>query len=154
MRSLLLSLRPDVFDNVLSGEKIYEHRRVFPDEPVEAFIYISRPVQALAGVMYLDNKAQLVDWLEKYKYDNSAVNRIEKYLEHHKVAMEIQKFQNTTRIPLAEVRKEFPNFLIPQMYYYLEDLPLLDYLRSNLKPVGEPVTHSFENISSDLICIH
>lgn len=62
MKTLLLSLKPEVFKNVLSGEKIYEHRRVFPNEPVIAYIYVSRPVQALAGIMCLGNKKNIVDW--------------------------------------------------------------------------------------------
>lgn len=41
MRTMLLSLREDVYKRVLSGEKIYEHRKVFPDEPVKAYIYMS-----------------------------------------------------------------------------------------------------------------
>ena len=66
MRTMLLSLKPEVFTNVQSGVKIYEHRRVFPDEPVKAYIYVSRPVQALSGVMYLGNKTDIEDWKEKY----------------------------------------------------------------------------------------
>lgn len=72
MRTLLLSLKPEVFQTVLSGEKIYEHRRVFPDGPVKAYIYISRPVQALAGILYLGNKVNIIDWKEKYKDDMDA----------------------------------------------------------------------------------
>ena len=73
MRTVMLSLKPDVFNNVLSGEKIYEHRKVFPEGPVTAYIYISRPVQALAGILYLDNKIQLKTWKDKYGYDLMAV---------------------------------------------------------------------------------
>lgn len=62
MRTMLLSLKPEVFQNVQSGKKIYEHRRVFPDEPIKAYIYISRPIQALAGIMYLGNKVNIEDW--------------------------------------------------------------------------------------------
>lgn len=154
MRTLLLSLKPEVFQTVLSGEKIYEHRRVFPDGPVKAYIYISRPVQALAGILYLGNKVNIIEWKEKYKDDMDAQVRIDEYLKHHKVAMEIQKFQNTTSIELSEIRKEFPKFLIPQMYYYLDGLTLLDYLEEQLKPIGDPITHSFENIKSNQICVH
>lgn len=154
MRTLLLSLRPDVFENVVNGKKIYEHRRVFPDDSVIAYIYVSRPVQALAGIMYLENKVSLLEWREKYSFDRQAVARIDKYMEHHHVAMEIRKFQNTTRIPLPDIKEKFPDFLIPQMYYYLDDLPLLEYLQDNLLPIGEPITHEFENITSDMICIH
>lgn len=154
MRTLLLSLKPEVFQTVLSGEKIYEHRRVFPDGPVKAYIYISRPVQALAGILYLGNKVNIIYWKEKYKDDMDAQVRIDEYLKHYKVAMEIQKFQNTTSIELSELRKEFPELLIPQMYYYLDGLTLLDYLEEQLKPIGDPITHSFENIKSNQICVH
>lgn len=53
---MLLSFKADVFERVKSGEKIYEHRRVFPDEPVKAYLYISTPVKAIVGIMRLDNK--------------------------------------------------------------------------------------------------
>lgn len=154
MRTMLLSLKPEVFRNVQSGKKIYEHRRVFPDEPIKAYIYISRPIQALAGIMYLGNKVNIEDWKEKYKEDVDAQIRIEDYLQHHKVAMEIQRFQNTSSIALVDIKKVFPNFLIPQMYYYLDDHPLLQFLEDNLVPIGEPITHTFENITSDQICVH
>ncbi|MGN8742024.1 hypothetical protein ACTM83_00815 [Catenibacterium mitsuokai] len=154
MRTMLLSLKPEVFKNVQSGVKIYEHRRVFPDEPVKAYIYVSRPVQALAGVMYLGNKTNIEDWKEKYRDDAEAQERINEYLKHHKVVMEIQKFQNTSSISLQNIKKVFPNFLIPQMYYYLDNHPLLQFLEDNLEPIGEPITHTFENITSDQICVH
>ena len=68
--------------------------------------------------------------------------------------MEIQKFQNTSSIALEDIKKVFPNFLIPQMYYYLDDHPMLQYLEDNLVPIGEPIIHTFENITSDQICVH
>lgn len=154
MRTMLLSLKPDVFQNVKSGTKIYEHRRVFPDEPIKAYIYISRPIQALTGIMYLGNKTNIEDWKEKYKDDADAQKRIDEYLKHFKVVMEIQKFQNTSSIALEDIKKVFPNFLIPQMYYYLDEHPLLKYLNDNLVPIGEPITYTFENITSDQICVH
>lgn len=154
MKTILLSLKPGVFQNVRSGKKIYEHRRVFPNEPVKAYIYISRPIQALSGIMYLGNKVYIEEWKEKYKEDADVQIRIEDYLKHHKVAMEIQRFQNTSLIELMNLKKDFPNFLIPQMYYYLDDHPLLQYLENNLVPIGEPITHTFENIKSEQICVY
>lgn len=154
MRTLLLSLKPDVFQNVLSGDKIYEHRRVFPDDDVKAYIYVSRPIQALKGIMYLGNKTNIEEWKKVYKDDVNAQMRIDAYLQHHKVAMEIQKFQNTTSISLEAIREQFPDFLIPQMYYYLDGLPLLKYLEENLIPVDNPITHKFDDIKSYQICVH
>ena len=154
MRTMLISFKPEVFEKILSGEKIYEHRKVFPDEPIKAYIYISRPVQALAGIIYLGNKTYLSSWKEKYNHDSAAISRIDEYMKHYAVAMEIQKFQNTNQISLSNIRETFREFLIPQMYYYLDGTELLDYLENNLHPEGEPIIHEFNNISSELICIH
>lgn len=154
MRTILLSFKPNVFNKICLGEKIYEHRKVFPNEPIEAYIYISKPVQAIKGILYLDNKTELKDWKERYKNDIDAINRINKYLENYEVVMEIQKFQNTSKISLEEIRKEFPNFIIPQMYYYLDEKPLLKYLKENLQTIGEPIVHSFDDIKSNMICIN
>lgn len=68
--------------------------------------------------------------------------------------MEIQRFQNTSLIELMGLKKDFPKFLIPQMDYYLDDHPLLQYLEDNLVPIGEPITHTFENIKSEQICVY
>lgn len=62
-----MSLRDDVYRKVLSGEKIYEHRKVFPDEPVKAYIYVSTPTKAICGIMYLSNRTSLLKWKEQYK---------------------------------------------------------------------------------------
>ena len=154
MRKMLISFKPDVFNTLISGEKIYEHRRVFPDEPIMAYIYVSRPIQAIAGTIILDNKTDLQEWKTKFSYDVDAVHRIDEYLKHHRVVMEIKHFQMTNQLPLSEIRTVFPNFLIPQMYYYLDGTPLLEYLEEHIQPVGNPITHAFENITSDMICIH
>ena len=37
MRTMLLSFKADVYQKVITGEKIYEHRKVFPDEPIKAY---------------------------------------------------------------------------------------------------------------------
>lgn len=47
MRIMLLSLKEDVYRRVISGEKIFEHRKVFPDEPVKAYLYVSSPMKAI-----------------------------------------------------------------------------------------------------------
>lgn len=152
MRTMLLSLREDVYRRVLSGEKIYEHRKVFPDEPVKAYIYVSSPMKSICGIMYLSNKTSLVDLKEKYKDDANCVQRIEEYLLHHKFGMEINRFENTNCISLEALRKDLNKFIVPQMYYFIEDSELLAYLENNLFPDGTVVTHTYENITSDMIC--
>ena len=72
----------------------------------------------------------------------------------YRVAVQIKEFQNTSAITLNELKKEFPNFLIPQMYYFLDDLPLLKFLESNLKELDQPIRHNFDHIDSSLICVN
>lgn len=149
---MLLSFKADVFERVVSGEKIYEHRKVFPNEPIEAYLYVSAPVKAIVGVMHLDNRIEIASWKDKYSYDKSTQLRINEYLKHSKYAMEIVDFQNTTSLSLYALRERFPGFVVPQMYYFLDGTDLLDYLKKNLKPLGEKVVHDFSDISSDQIC--
>lgn len=115
---------------------------------------MSAPVKAIVGIMTLSNKVMIESWKEKFSYDKAAVERIDNYLKMHTVAMEITNFQNTNMIPLEQLRNDLPGFVVPQMYYYIEDSLLLEYLENNLKPEGELIKHSFENITSDMICTH
>lgn len=84
MRTMLLSFKPTVYEKVINGIKIYEHRRTFPDEPIKAYLYVSRPIQEITGIMYLDNRVCLEMWKQKYSYDENAVARVEKYLEKNR----------------------------------------------------------------------
>lgn len=152
MRTILLSFKAEVFKKVLSGEKIYEHRKVFPDDDIEAYLYVSAPVKAIVGVMHLTNKTDINLWKEKYSYDNDALSRISEYLKNHRYAMEIKDFQNTNQISLYELREKLPRFIVPQMYYFIDDTELLDYLHKNLVPVGSLIQHDFSDIKSDQIC--
>lgn len=154
MRTMLLSFKADVFERVVSGEKIYEHRKVFPDEPILAYLYVSAPVKAITGIMVLNNKRNIEEWLTEYSYDKKAVARIEEYLEHHKVVMEIAEFRPTNAISLYDLREAVKGFVVPQMYYFIDDTPLKKYLEENLVITGEIIKHDFSNITSDKICIH
>ena len=152
MRKMLLSFKADVYQKVLSGEKIYEHRKVFPDEPIEAFLYVSAPIKSIIGIMHLANKKDIAEWKLEYAHDSEAVDRINEYLKHHRYAMEILDFQNTNAISLNTLRKDVPGFVVPQMYYFIDNTDLLKYLNKNLKPMGDKITHDFDNVTSDQIC--
>lgn len=152
MRNMLLSFKADVYKRVLSGEKIYEHRKVFPDDPIRAFLYVSAPIKAITGIMYLRNKTSLEEWVKTYSYDEKAVQRINEYLRHHRYAMEITNFQNTNTISLEKLRQDIPGFVVPQMYYFIDNSFILEYLNKNLYAKGELITHTFDGITSDMIC--
>ena len=152
MRTMLLSFKADVYKKVISGDKMYEHRKVFPNEPIKAYLYVSHPVKAITGIMYLENRIEIEKWKDKYSYDNDAMERIDDYLKCHKYAVEITKFEETNEISLEQLRSDLPKFIVPQMYYYIDDLPLLKYLEENLKLTGKVFLHDFSNIKSNQIC--
>ena len=153
---MLLSFRPDVYEKIKSGVKIFEHRRNFPDEPIMAYMYVSSPVKAITGVVYLGKRHCLSDWLEYYKEDSNAVTRIKEYMEtyHYRYAMEIDSFQETSQISLDDLRENIPGFVAPQMYIYLDGTELLEYIESNLKMADLQVKHSFERIDACQVCVH
>ena len=62
MRKMLLSFKPSVYDKIYAGIKIFEHRRNFPNEPIMAYMYVSKPVRAITGIVMLDNRHKLSYW--------------------------------------------------------------------------------------------
>lgn len=56
LRKMLLSFKPEVYEKIKSEEKIFEHRRNFPDEPIMAYMYVSAPVKAITGIVYLGKR--------------------------------------------------------------------------------------------------
>lgn len=152
MRKMLLSFKADVYKRVLSGEKIFEHRKVFPDEPIMAYLYVSSPKQVITGKMILTNKEYLEDWKDKYKDDVELVDRINEYLKQHKCVMQIIEFQETSEIKLSQLRLDIEGFVVPQMYYYLDGTPLLEYIENNLEEREIRWKHNFERIDKKYIC--
>lgn len=152
MKKILLSFKADVYKKIISGEKIYEHRKVFPDGDIVAYLYVSAPVKSIVGILKLTNKTELNTWKKKYQYDKNILKRIEKYSKQYRYVMEILEFQETTSIPLQKLREDIPGFVVPQMYYYINDSILLNYLEKNLKSIGKTRVNDFSNISDDLIC--
>lgn len=81
MRKMLLSFKPEVYEKIKSGKKKFEHRRNFPDEPIMAYMYVSAPIKAIKGIVYLGKRHLLSDWREEFKNDKAAVVRIENKIE-------------------------------------------------------------------------
>lgn len=152
MRTMLLSFKADVYKRVLSGEKIYEHRKVFPNEPILAYLYVSSPAQVITGKMVLGNKRKIEDFLDIYHNDLEVCKRVHRYMKEHNYVMEIQDFQQTTEIPLSTLRKDLDRFIIPQMYYFLDDTPLLKYIENNIKNEGVHIINDFMNVDKKFVC--
>ena len=121
MRRILLSMQPFWFEKVLSGEKIYEYRNRFPNEEIEAYIYVSNPVKAIAGILYLGPRIEVKSWKDEYSQDRPVRERIESYIDRNKYAMPILAAQRIREIKVEEMKNTVSKFIIPESYYYLEN---------------------------------
>ncbi len=150
MRTILLSMQPYWFEKVYSGEKIYEYRNKFSREEVCAYIYVSKPICEIKGVLYLGRREKLEDWKLKYIDNIKVMDRI-KYYERGKnrYAMPINRVEQTNGIKIEDIKKEFPDFLIPQSYYYLDKLPILSFLQNKIKLI-DIIENQFDDV--DQIC--
>jgi predicted transcriptional regulator len=150
---MLLSFKPEWYNLIKDGSKIYEYRRTFPDEEILAYMYVSSPIKMIVGKIHLGKKINLNIWKAQYKEDVSVCERIEDFLTRHTYVMPILSFQMTKEITLTELRKFNPDFTCPQMYYYLENYPdLFEYIRNNAIEMGEKRINSFENVDKEEIC--
>lgn len=149
---MLLSFKPEIYKKIVSGDKIFEHRKVFPDEPIIAYLYVSHPISSITGILQLGKRHRLEDWKQEFSYDNEAIKRINDYMKKQKYAMEILQFTETNRISLETLRECVSGFVVPQMYYYLDNTELLEYLETNLKPTSLVIRHVFDSIESTQIC--
>lgn len=74
MKKILLSMRPDGWDRIKSGEKIYEYRKRFlRGEKVQAYLYLSKPLSGISGCLYLGEQISLDSWLEAYSREIDVV---------------------------------------------------------------------------------
>lgn len=155
MREMLLSFKPEIFDLIRSGKKIYEYRHQFSEEPVRAYMYVSLPVQQIVGYLELDKRIPLEQWVEEYKENQEVSERIEEYLaRNNKYVMPIKSFHMTSPISLEDLKKNTSKFIIPQSYYYLDNFPeLWEYIKENVKETGEVKNNIFKANDLKNICV-
>lgn len=153
MRTMLLSFKPEWFNKIKDGSKIFEYRRTFPDEEILAYMYVSSPMKKIVGKIHLGRKIDINTWKEQYKDDAEVCERIDDFLTRHTFAMPVLSFQMTDEIDLETLRQFKPDFVCPQMYYYLENYPdLFEFIKEKAVDIGELQVHSFDEISSEDIC--
>lgn len=132
MKSILLSIKPKIVKEMLSGEKVYEFRRSFPDLNSRndiskvIFIYESKPTMAIIGSfrvaeyirMDFDSLMTTIQANDNYK------KRIGKYLVGKDIchAMQISDINLFAKpITLEEIRGKIGAFTPGQSYRYLPD---------------------------------
>ena len=153
MSTILLSFEADWFKKIESGEKKFEYRKHFPTGETTVYFYVSHPVKAITGKAVFGPRESLLDWKKRYKdRPHRVIERINEMLEDCRYAVPMHSFQATTMLPLEKLRVDIPDFVVPRMYYYLDNLPLLNYIQEHLLPIAEKVIFDFDNLSDDDIC--
>jgi hypothetical protein len=110
-------------------------------------------MKMIVGKIHLGRKIDINVWKDKYKDDLEVCGRIDDFLTRHTYAMPVLSFQMTSEIDLETLRRFKPDFVCPQMYYYLEKYPeLFEFIKNNATDIGELKVNSFENIAKEDIC--
>lgn len=151
MRKMVLSFKPEIYERIKAGKKVFEYRRTFPDEEIQAYMYISAPVKCITGILELGQRIELMEWYDKYE-STIIRDRILRYMKKNNYVMPIISFQDTTSIYLDELRT-LEGFTVPQMYFYLDNYPkVAEYIESNLIKTEYRIDNSFEQIDDNMIC--
>lgn len=153
MKTMLLSFKPEWFEKIKNGSKIYEYRRSFANEEVMAYMYVSTPMKMIVGKIHLGKRININTWKEEYKDSPDVVERINDFLTRHQYVMPIISCQVTETIDLETLRKFNPKFVCPQMYYYLDNYPeLFGFIKDNAREIGKLQMNDFNNITTAQIC--
>lgn len=153
MKTMLLSIKPEWFNKIMDGSKIFEYRRTFPDEEIRAYMYVSTPMKQIVGKVHFGRRIDIHTWKEQYQAYAEVCERIDDFLTRHTYAMPVLSYQMTNAIDLLTLRQFDPKFVCPQMYYYLDKYPkLFEFIKNNATDIDVKKINSFADISKEDIC--
>lgn len=148
-----MSFWPSIFQKIKSQKKIIEYRRRFPSNCTVAYMYISKPIKAICGIIYFGNIHSISDWKEEYKENIEVTNRIAEFDTSYCYGAEIAGIQEISPITLNDLRKNVPNFVAPQSYLLIENNKILkDYIDANTVFIGDRIQNDSANIFPEHIC--
>lgn len=151
--SILMSFQPKVYNKISNQIKIIDYRRRFPRDCSYAFMYVSKPIKAICGIIYFGNKHYLSDWKVKYFNNLELSEKIDFYSKKYNYGIEILGFQKIKPITLDELRDNVPNFFAPQSYILLKNNTILnEYIYNNIVYVDEKKENNISNIFPKHIC--
>ena len=156
MKKILLSFNPLYYEPVANGEKKFEYRSRFSSEAVEAYLYLSSPIQKIVSIVEFGKRIDLEDMKKSYVYDTQAINRIQEYIDKYnkRYAVPIKKVTFIEPISLDEIRKRIPGFMPPQSYLIIKEGTILNEFLSNCRMTGKEIILDHSNINSNEICIN
>lgn len=154
MKTIILSFSEEWYPQLISGEKIYEHRKRFCRESVMAYIYLGVPRRQLVAIAELGMREELSDWLIKYKDDVVAVERINEFLTRNRYVMPIKSIQEIEPIDMRKMEKDIQGFRVPISYMFLDDKPeLFEYIKKRTHLIGKKQRHNFAKVTSQDVCL-
>lgn len=149
----VMSFWPSIYEKIENQVKLIEYRRTFPKNCDFAYMYVSKPVKAICGIIYFGKKYSLTDWREQYANDSEISERISNYCENYRYGMEVAAFQKIKPITLQALRENISGFVAPQSYLLLENnAELAKYLEKNIVFSGERIKNNFINAYPEHIC--
>lgn len=137
-RIVLMSIREEYYNEILSGKKHFEYRKKYCEEESIAYIYISKTKKMIVGKIWFgrpiidsaENIASLAENDQPGVYQN-----IKDYIgKNNGYAIPVQKIELINEISLKDIKEKINNFCPPQSYYYLDNKQLLlDYIEEKEK---------------------
>ena len=150
---LLMSFWPEVYEKIIEQKKLVEYRRRMPMECEYAFMYVSKPVKSICGIIQFGTKHKLSDWEKYYINDSQIMMRISEFKEKYNYGSEIISVYKIKPIKLADLREHVKGFVAPQSYIILDNKPeLFEYIKNNLVLKGEKIDNNLNNIFPEHIC--
>ncbi len=127
---LLISVKPEFAEKIISGEKTIELRKSAPRKVSKEnyiLIYVTSPVKELWGICKINNiiKDNPKSFWENYGSKTGVTEA--QYNEYYKTSknaygIELKEIRNFSKysIELKNLKKAFPNFMPPQTYTYIK----------------------------------
>lgn len=124
MCKVLMSIKPEYVEEILSGRKKYEYRKIKAKRPNvdKIIIYCTSPVmKVVAEIEVLDiieNNPEIV-WKKTKKYAGISKKKYDKYFENKDIAF-AYKLGNIIKYDQPKNLKEIGINYIPQSFSYIE----------------------------------
>ena len=132
---VLMSLREEYYEAILSGKKEYEYRTRYLKDISDAYIYISKTKKSIVAKIRFGKPivgdAKTIATIAEQEEPGSYNGMIEYLHNNIGYAIPIEEITLIEEVPLSELQQKFPDFVVPQSYYILDKKPeLLSFLET------------------------
>lgn len=129
-KEILISLKPNFLDLIITHKKTYEFRKFCVAEPVRNFwVYVTKPTAKLAYRFAIGPCSKYPLKIPENGIGNKEFNNGLKQSKYAYPIIHVDKMNNG--ISLYQLKREY-NFFPPQNFIYLDNFPkLMNKLKSN-----------------------